>query len=415
MPITTVLRTALNTINSPRLLLNVDHTIEFANEAFVQQYGRKDYQGKMCHALLFYRSKPCHEYGYKCPLQEAQVTLTATRSRHTEVGVTGCVHWDLEVAPILGTDGRPQYYIESVERHTNHVTPLTLKGIVAHSKSVQGLLKRINKVSMLKVPILFMGPHGSGKREFARLVHENSRLASYDFITIDCQGLTSEKLSHQLQVGASDKFSMSGGTLYFSDISLLSKEMQSELLNLIDTGAWIYKKGTDDEKIYKNLRLIFASSMNLQELEIMAGLRLDFLLKISACPLAVPGLDERKEDIPDLIKMILQHLEHNGMRVGITDAAIDALQHRKEWKGHVTELHTVIMRAVTRNDKIEIDVADLAETPKQEEDLEVNVSEEERVKKLILGWKGSKRELATRLGMSERTLYRRIEKIIQER
>lgn len=414
MPITTVLRTALNTINSPRLLINVDHSIEFANEAFVQQFGRKDYQGKTCHALLFHRAKPCHEYGFKCPLLEAQVTNKSIRSRHTEVGVTGATHWDLEVTPILGTDGRPQHYIEAVERHTNFVTPLTLKGIVAHSQSVQALLKRINKVTMLKVPILFMGPHGSGKREFARMVHENSRHASYDFITIDCQGLTPEKLSQQLQLRCVDAFSLSGATLYFSDISLLSQEMQSELLTLVDTGAWIYKKGTEAERIYKNLRLIFASSMNLHELEIVADLRLDFLLKISACPLTVPGLEQRKEDIPDLIKMILQHLDHNGMRVGITQAAVEALQNRKDWKGHVTELHTIIMRAVTSNEKLDIDVADVAETPKPVDNLEVQESEDERLKKLILGWKGSKRELATRLGMSERTLYRRIEKILQE-
>ena len=80
----------------------------------------------------------------------------------------------------------------------------------------------------------------------------------------------------------------------------------------------------------------------------------------------------------------------------------------------MTELHTIIMRAVTSNEKLDIDVADVAETPKPVDNLEVQESEDERLKKLILGWKGSKRELATRLGMSERTLYRRIEKILQE-
>ena len=416
MPVTAALRTALNTINSPRLLLNGDHTIEFANEAFVTQFGRKDYQGKTCHALLFHRSKPCSEYGFKCPLLDAQVSCGSSRSRQVEVGVTGSIYWDLEASPVLGTDGRPQYYTEAIERYSNHLTPLTLKGIVGHSESVQKLLKQINRVSMLNMPVLFMGPHGSGKREFARVVHENSRHASSDFITIDCQGLTSEKLSHQLQVACSDPFSMNGGTLYFSDISLLSQEMQSELMPLIDTGMWVYKKGTTAEKIYKNLRLIFASSMNLKELEIISDLSFNFLLKISSCPLTVPGLEQRKEDIPDLLKLIFGYLEQNGFRVGISDEAVVALQNRKEWKGHVSELYTIIMRAVTRYDRAEIGVADIAETPKPEveEDPEIQESEEERLKKLIFSWKGSKRELATRLGISERTLYRRIEQLVKD-
>ena len=139
-------------------------------------------------------------------------------------------------------------------------------------------------------------------------------------------------------------------------------------------------------------------------------------MKISSCPLTVPGLEQRKEDIPDLLKMIFGYLEQNGFRVGITDEAVTVLQNRKEWKGHVSELYTLVMRAVTRYDRTEIGVADIAERPNPgvEEDPEIQESEEERLKKLIFSWKGSKRELATRLGISERTLYRRIEQLLKD-
>lgn len=408
-----VLSLVLDSIDSPRLLLNPDLTVAFANEAFVREFGRADYLGKPCHEIIFHRSKPCFECGQRCPLIETQTTLETAKILHSEVGPTGATHWELESTPVLGPDGRPQYYLESIVRRAGHLTPLTLKGIVARSLSVKALLKRIARVSTTNLPLLFLGPPGSGKREFARLVHENSRRASYDFITIECQGLTPEKLRQQFHLRSSDLLSSGGGTLYLSDISYLSNEMQSTLLSLLDTGAWTFKKGEAEEKIYANIRIICASSMSLTELEVLANLRLDFLLRFSLCPLYVPGLDDRTADIPELIQMVLQDLRNHGMNYGITDEAVKALQKRKQWRGHVTELQTILLRAAVFCDEINIDLADIAQAHEKESAKlkALQASEEERLNQLILSWKGSKRALAERLGLSERTIYRRLEKL----
>ena len=406
MPITTAVKVALNSINSPRLVINADHVIEYANEAFVQQFGNNDCHGKPCHAVIFEREKPCHEYGFHCPLHEVQISLKPATSRQTLIDTAGSHHWELEVSPVLGTDGRPQFYIEAIERRANFVTPLSGQGIVAKSESTQAVLNRIKKLSLFKMPVLLIGPPGSGKREFARNVHEISVHASHDFITIDCQNLTPEKLHHHLQLRSSKKFEEQGGTLYFSDISQLSKHMQSELSQSLKTGTWVYKRGHDTEKVYTNLRFIFASCMSVIELEIVANLSLEFLFKISSCTLTVPGLDQRKEDIPELIEMILNHLKKIGICVEITPSAIEALKNKKKWRAHVTELYNIILRAMTTQDKPEIGSTDLV-TPSFVP--EVFSSDEVRIKNMIRNWKGSKRELATRLGIHVRTLYRKIE------
>lgn len=413
MPFSTVLRLVLDAIDSPKLLLNPNLTVEFANKAFIRQYGRPDYLGKKCHSLLFHRSKPCSEYGYKCPLIDSQSSQRPIKVLHSEIGPTGSLHWDIETSPILGPDGRPEYYLESIVRRNGNVTPLTLKGIVAHSRSVKMLLQRISKVTTTDLPLLFIGPHGSGKREFARLVHENSRRACCDFVTLNCQGLTPEKLSQQLHLRSSDLLSRGGGTLYLSEISQLSREMQATLLTLMETGAWTLKKGDSEEKIFADLRIICSSSMTLHELELFSNLRLDFLLSISVCPLVVPGLEKRTEDIPELVHLLLDDLHQNGMKLEVTESVITALQNRKHWKGHVTEMQTILMRAAALSEKATIDLADIMEIPfhESEEATIVSNSEEERINNLILSWKGSKRALAQRLGISERTLYRRLQKL----
>lgn len=352
MPITTAVKVALNSIHSPRLVINADHVIEYANDAFVQQFGYNDYHGKPCHAVIFEREKPCHEYGFHCPLHEAQISLKPASSRQTLIDTAGS--------------------------HHNFVTPLSGQGIVAKSESTQAVLNHIKKLSLFKMPVLLIGPPGSGKREFARNVHEISVHASRDFITIDCQNLTPEKLHHHLQLRSSKKFEEQGGTLYFSDISQLSKHMQNELSQSLKTGTWVYKRGHDTEKVYTNLRFIFASCMSVVELEIIANLSLEFLFKISSCALTVPGLDQRKEDIPELIEMILNHLKKNGICVEITPSAIEALKNKKKWRGHVTELYNIILRAMTTQDKPEIGSTDLL-TPSFVP--EVFNSDEERIKK----------------------------------
>lgn len=413
MPSNSALSLVLDSINSPRLLLNPDLTVAFANKAFIREFGRTDYLGKHCHEILFHRSKPCFECGYKCPLIETQSTLASAKILHSEVGPTGATHWELESSPVLGPDGRPQYYLESINRRAGHLTPLTLKGIVAKSDSVKALVKRIARVSATDLPILLIGQPGSGKREFARLIHENSRRASYDFITIDCQGLTPEKLRQQFQLRSNDLLSRGGVTLYLSDIALLSLEMQTSILSLMDTGTWTFNKGEAEEKIYADLRVICATSMSITELEILGKLRLDFLLRISVCPLNVPSLDERREDIPDLVHMVLVNLRTHGMNYGITHEAITALQKRRFWKGNVTELQTTLLRAAVFCDQINIGLTDIAEAQEKEatSNKEIQETEEARLNKLILSWKGSKRALAERLGISERTLYRRLEKL----
>lgn len=119
-------------------------------------------------------------------------------------------------------------------------------------------------------------------------------------------------------------------------------------------------------------------------------------------------------DIPDLIRLFLQEAKSNGLTWNITERAIAYLQNQKTWKGHALELKTILMRAAVNCDKMVIDLNDIQshnEPLARPETIQTEEQHQDYIDNLILSWKGTKKELATRLGISERTLYRRIDKL----
>ena len=110
----------------------------------------------------------------------------------------------------------------------------------------------------------------------------------------------------------------------------------------------------------------------------------------------------------------MQEAKSNGLTWNITERAIAYLQNQKTWKGHALELKTILMRAAVNCDKMVIDLNDIQshnEPLARPETIQTEEQHQDHIDNLILSWKGTKKELATRLGISERTLYRRIDKL----
>ena len=216
MSVSSELKTVLDAFDDPRLLVRADHTVAYANRAFVRRYGRQDFAGRSCYELLFHKSSCCAECGERCPLESAAVTGASETVLRRELGPTGVRYLELCSTPLKGADGRAVLFMESIADRNGTQEPLNLRGVVAESPATKAVLEKISLVTALDVPVLFIGPSGSGKREFARLLHENSRRAAHSFLCVDCRGLTPAKLSRELQLTA--PFGLSGGTLYLKGI-----------------------------------------------------------------------------------------------------------------------------------------------------------------------------------------------------
>lgn len=404
MSVGSELKIVLDAFDDPRLLVREDHTVAYANRAFVRRYGRQDFAGRRCYELLFHKSACCAACGERCPLERATVTGKAETALRRELGSTGVRYVELSATPLKGTDGQTALFMEAVVDRSGTKEPLDLKGVVADSPAVKALLEKIALVTALDVPVLFIGPTGSGKREFARLLHENSRRAAHSFLSVDCRGLTPAKLSRELRLTA--PFGLSGGTLYMKQVEALSPEMQEAVLRMLETGSWVDVVGEHCERA--DIRLLFGTRLSLAELQKTGALREELYYRIGVCPLQVPGLEERAEDFPELIRLTVQHLEAKGLHLRLAPDVCEVLS-RRIWPGQVRELQAILERAAIFSKGNTVSAQALLEAVPEESNIK-NEEKDAHLRALIKGWKGSRAELAAHLGVSERTLYRWIER-----
>ena len=210
----------------------------------------------------------------------------------------------------------------------------------------------------------------------------------------------------------------SGGTLFLDEIGDVPLGMQVKLLRLIETGT--FRRVGGIETLRADFRLVAATHKPLQEMVINGSFRQDLLYRISAFPIHLPPLCERSEDIPMLVDSFLQRIESTRGRIVIDADAMAKLQSYR-WPGNIRELRNVLERAslfaddgVIRAEHIALDHEVARPAPMLEHATIVGrPTRGEEVTDALLSqlaadFKGSRKELAAKLGLSERTLYRRL-------
>jgi DNA-binding NtrC family response regulator len=205
---------------------------------------------------------------------------------------------------------------------------------------------------------LFLGESGSGKDWLARYLHEHSPRASGPFFCINCAALApelaeSELFGHERGAftgAASRKRGLlelaEGGTLLLNEIGELSPKLQSKLLTFLDTKS--FTRVGAERNIFVNARLVAATNRNIER-EVEAGtFRRDLFYRISVLTIRVPPLRERREDVPLLVRNLIESLAKlMGLKVlPVIDPEVMALLAGYDWPGNVRELRNVLERAI---------------------------------------------------------------------
>lgn len=231
--------------------------------------------------------------------------------------------------------------------------------IVGESKPIKEILEIVRMVAQsIDTPVLILGDTGSGKELIAQSIHYQSPRFKGPLVTVNCAAIPKELIESELfgyEKGAfsgADKSGKAGlveeaadGTLFLDEVGDLSAEAQAKLLRFLETGEYFRVGGTRKHKV--KTRIISATNKDLYAMAEEKDFRLDLFYRLAVVKVAVPSLNERREDILPLAKFFLNRFTHKFAKsfTGFSPEAVEALE-RFHWTGNVRELRNLIERAV---------------------------------------------------------------------
>jgi DNA-binding NtrC family response regulator len=252
----------------------------------------------------------------------------------------------------------------ALERNTLVTETKTLKKKVAKRHQMIGASAAIDKVRMMiervaptDARVLITGDNGTGKEVVARLLFEQSNRTDAPFVEVNCAAIPSELIESELfghEKGAFTsaikqrigKFEQAdGGTIFLDEIGDMSLSAQTKVLRVLQESE-LTRVGSD-KSIKVNVRVLAATNKNLKK-EIEAGnFREDLYHRLNVIPIHVPSLDERKDDIPLLVKHFCELIctEQGRQTKSFDEEGIEMLKSRS-WTGNIRELRNVVERLI---------------------------------------------------------------------
>lgn len=306
--------------------------------------------------------------------------------------------------------------------------------LIAHSSKMKELLKTVDKIAASNASVLIEGESGTGKELIARRIHELSPRRQHPFIAVHCAALTETLLSSELFghekgafTGATERkkgrFERAHeGSLFLDEIGEISKDTQVKLLRVLQEGEFERVGGTKSIKV--DVRLIAATNKTLLEEVQHHKFREDLYYRINVIYLKVPPLRERKEDIAPLVEaFIRQYAALNIKKIqGIEKDALQALI-LYDWPGNIRELKNIVERMIVLSSGDMLTLDQVPEDIRQGRPLAsgakshalpqgvttITDAEKELIRNALVECKGNKSSAAEKLGISRRTLYRKLD------
>ncbi|HRP97080.1 MAG TPA: sigma 54-interacting transcriptional regulator [Rhodocyclaceae bacterium] len=442
----------LESLPEPHILCDRQYRVIAANAAYRRSFGGgRSVIGRTCYDVSHHSSVPCDEAGESCPLARSLESGQRERVLHLHHTPRGEEYVDIELSPVRNGGGEIGWFVERMALRPDDRRVPGQQGVIGKAPAFQKMLELVARVAPSDASVLLQGESGTGKDVVANAIHRASRRADAPFVVVDCSGLPetlfeSELFGHERGAftGATHRKAglveaASGGTLFLDELGDIPLGMQVKLLRLLETGT--YRRVGSTELRKADVRLISATHQPLQAMVADGRFRQDLYYRINTFPIVVPALRDRAGDIPLLVESLLARIgEQRALALSREAMALLAAY---PFPGNVRELRNVLERAslmcdgeLIRPEHLPDEVrrpgaggpavmgvppalgpatgtpaalpsaADHANARHAAQDW--RAIEREAFLRAVGEHRGSRRELARKLGLSERTLYRKL-------
>ena len=416
----------LEAFEEPAILIGLDYVILAANRAYRRLYGDIPLrEGVRCFEVSHHYQVPCDQAGEACPLRASLNTRRRQRVLHVHHSPHGQEHVDVETWPVPGAEGDTRFFIEVLRPLPVASAQANGSELTGRSRAFNRMLGLVTRAAPSDVSVLLQGETGTGKELIARAVHNASLRHEAPFVPVDCSGLTetlfeSELFGHEkgsFTGAVSSRIGLveaaAGGTLFLDEVGDIPLSLQVKLLRLLETRS--FRRVGSVEPRRADFRLVAATHRDLRRMVEQGQFREDLYYRISTFPINVPPLRDRLDDLQILCEAILRRLEY-GQGRQLSEEALAGLQ-AYDFPGNVRELRNVLERASLLADGPEILVEHLppevvgqkglAVLP-EDELLTLEEAEAHYLGRALALHQGDRASLAQMLGVSERTLYRKL-------
>jgi DNA-binding NtrC family response regulator len=427
----------LEGLPEPHILFDAQYRILAANAAYRRQFSPdRSVIGRHCYEVSHHFAVPCDQAGESCPLAQSKLSGQRERVLHLHHTRRGEEYVNIELSPLPGEDGAPAFYVEKMEPLRVAQGQPAAQGLIGRSPPFQRMLGLVARVAPSRATVLLLGESGTGKELVARAIHEASPRAAKPLVAVDCSSLPetlfeSELFGHERGAftgAATAKGGLveaaSGGTLFLDEVGDIPLPMQVKLLRLLETG--MYRRVGSTEPRHADIRVVSATHRDLDRMVAEGRFREDLYYRLSTFPIHLPALRERAGDLALLAPALLERVAAP-RRLSLSAAAMALLQ-SQPFPGNVRELRNLLERTALLCDGDRIEAEHMHEAiatglrPTQHRSPAVSPThpsipgapvrlktlERETLRDIAARHSGSRAQLAAQLGISERSLYRKL-------
>ncbi|WXG57319.1 MAG: sigma-54-dependent Fis family transcriptional regulator [Candidatus Sedimenticola sp. (ex Thyasira tokunagai)] len=417
----------LDGIKEPAILLSPNYRILAANTSYRNIHGHgESVIHRHCYEVSHGNETPCGQNNESCPMEMARVTGEPQRVFHIHHSPRGDEHVEVEGRPIFNEQGELHYFVEIIRQSRAASTQAESHGMVGRSPAFNRMLELVQRVAPSETAALLLGESGTGKELVAQAIHDLSSHRDALFVPVECSGLTESLFESELFGHEKGAFTGAhgakkglvdaarGGTLFLDEVGDIPLSLQVKLLRLLETGTFRSVGGVDPRQA--DFRLICATHRNLKEMVASGRFRSDLYYRISTFPVELPPLRQREGDLELLVNTLLHRIPGAENKRLSSEALVYLTNY--DFPGNIRELKNILERASLMTDTDLIKPQHLSDECTEGGEVApdfivypLSKVEQRYLAEVSVRFSGDRKELAEKLGISERTLFRKLQKI----